>query len=171
MTSGSGKRWSICGTVLAIPLVVAGSAGCVGFTGVDSDLLASLGLPPGLLIEEGGNVVISCVNGTQAPVQWRLTWQQAGSEEESTFAVTIESGKTKTLSVEGGVERIAAGSLAGWSVAAIVDPSGLDPHTVSYGGGPLENGVDFQSGDIIRFSISPSGDGKYLITAEIARGG
>lgn len=171
MTIGDARHPILCGTVLATLLVVAGNMGCVGLFGLDSDLLSSLGLTSGPLADEGGNVVINCANATDKPVQWRLAWQVSGSPDTSSLAVTIDPNETKTLSVEGNVERIAAGSLEGWSVAVVVDPRGNDPHTVTYSGGQLENGVDFQSGDIIRYNISPSGDDKFLISAEIARGG
>lgn len=165
------QHWMLCGSVLAIACVVAGNAGCVGLAGLDGDLLSSLGIAPNLLADDGGNVVISCGNATKSPVQWRLAWQRSGSDEASTLAVTIGPGETKALSVTGTVERIAAGSLTGWSVAAVIDPTGADPHTASYGGAPLEKDVDFQSGDIIRYDISESGGGRYLISAEIACGG
>lgn len=171
MTIRDARHLALCGTVLATLLVWPGNMGCVDLFGPDSNVLSSLGLTSSPLTNEGGNVVINCANGTGKSVQWRLAWQLAGSPDPSTLAVTIEPGKTKTLSVEGNVERIAPGSLEGWSVAAVVDPSGSDPHTVTYSGGLLENGVDFQSGDIIRYNISSSADGKYLISAEIARGG
>ncbi len=160
-----------CAIGLGLLLTVGANGGCVGLVGLDSDLLANLGLTANPLAEEGGNVVISCVNDTESPVQWRLAWQQSGTEEPTCMAVTIEPAKSKTLSVEGTVQRIAVGSLEGWSVAAIIDPSGADPHTVTYSGVPLENGVDFRSGDIIRYSISGSESGKYHISAEVSHGG
>ncbi|MBN1341079.1 MAG: hypothetical protein JXQ73_00260 [Phycisphaerae bacterium] len=159
------------GISLAIAALLAANPGCVGFSAFEGNLLAGLGLPSGLLDEDGGNVVISYANGTKSPVQWRLAWQRSGSLEPTVLAVTIQPGQTKTLAVEGTVERVALGSLDGWSVAAVIDPGGVNPHTVTYGGGALENGVDFQSGDIIRCGISDSGGGKYLISAEVAKGG
>jgi hypothetical protein len=172
VTSVGARQLSLWGTVLAIWLAGAGICGCVGFIGLDSNLLTTLGLSPSPVADDGGNVVVTYTNATDKPVQWRLAWQQAGSTDPSTLAVTIQPGQTKTFSVEGTVERIAAGSLDDdFSIAAIVDPAGANPHTISYSGGRLQNGVDFRSGDIIRYNISPSGPGKYLISAEIARGG
>lgn len=159
------------GFSLALALLTAGNLGCVGFSGFEGNLLAGLGLPAGLLAEDGGNVVISYANGTKSPVQWRLAWKVVGRDEPTTLAVIIQPGQTKTLALEGTVERIALGSLDSWSVAAVINPNGESPHTVTYGGGALENGVDFRSGDIIRCSISDSGKGRYLISAEVARGG
>lgn len=150
---------------------MAGNGGCVGLPGFDGDLLASLGLTPDPLVQDGGNVVITCENATGLPAQWQLAWQRPGEGEPSTLAVTIEPGKSKTLSVEGSVERITAGNLDGWSVGVVIDPSGADPHAVSYSSPPLENGVDFRSGDVIRYSVSSSGGGRFLISAEIAPGG
>ena len=171
MRIGQSRHVKACVAGLALLLVVGANGGCVGLVGLDSDLLANLGLASNPLAEEGGNVVISCVNHTQSAVQWRLAWQQSGTDEATRLAVTIEPAKSKTLSVEGTVERIAVGSLDGWSVAAVIDPSGADPHTVTYSGVPLENGVDFRNGDIIRYSISDSGSGKYHISAEVSHGG
>ncbi len=145
--------------------------GCVGSVGLDSELLTSLGLDPMLIQDDGGNVVIAYVNNTDSPVQWRISWQLAGSDEPSSLALTVQPGETRVLSVEGTVVRLAVGSLDGWALAAVVDPTGANPKTVTFSQGALDRGVDFESGDIIRYVIAPSDNGRYTISADISHGG
>ncbi len=156
---------------LALATCVGVFAGCVDVPGLDSQLLANLGITPGLLAEDGGNVVVSYTNGAKQAVKWRIAWQPAGTQEQSFLAVTLEPGQTRTLTLDGSVQRIGLGNLGSWSVAAVVDPAGDNPHVVSYGAGPLENGVDYRNGDIVRYQISPTGQNTYLIAAEVAKGG
>lgn len=170
MTSRRGVA-KLGGHRLALAAALSVFAGCVDVPGLEIPFLDNLGITPGLLTEEGGNVVVSYTNGTKAAVKWRIAWQPASTDEQPSVAVTVEPGQTRTLTLEGSVQRIGLGQLDAWSVAAVVDPTGESPRVVSYGGGPLENGVDFRNGDIVRYNISSTGQDTYLIAAEVAKGG
>ena len=159
---------STIGFCLAAALTAA--AGCGEAASLEKALIEAVTARRTAALEEPGNLVISYVNDTNAPVQWQLAWEGGGALEPTAFTAQLDAGQAQTITLTGPVFRLWPGRADRPGVAAIVRPAGVEPVEVPYGGPALELGVDYRLGDIITCRISQAPQGKYQIAVEVAGG-
>jgi hypothetical protein len=142
-------------------------AGCSQVGSLQEDVLEALTTGRLVSPDESGNVVVSCENATQWPVQWELAWEGGGALEPTRLNAQLDPHQSQSVALTGPVFRV---WLDGRGVAAIVKPANADPIDVAYSGPEMELGVDFQMGDIITFRIDEVEQGRYRITADVSGG-
>lgn len=149
---------------------VTAVAGCGEAASLEKALIDALTARGTTALEEPGNLVISYVNDTDAPVQWQLAWEGGGALEPTAFTAQLDAGQAQTITLTGPVFRLWPGPADRPGVAATVRPGGPEPVEVPYTGPALELGVDYRLGDIVTCRISQASQGQYQIAVEVAGG-